>query len=159
MQCKKLENWTGMNIRTNKFSLLELFITFYHLSKLIKFIKQGFLGSYKHCDCYIIIYLREGLKKIWIYPSFAATHHCHQPLMYPTATTHGGYSGGCWWWMASVRFNVVGVSSGCWRLAVVSGVCWQWWVLQWWGVAIADADIGCYLNQCLIWPPPKKKLI
>ena len=23
-------------------------------------------------------------------PSFAATHHCHQPLMYPTAATHHG---------------------------------------------------------------------
>ena len=29
--------------------------------------------------------------------SFAATHHCHQPLMYPTAATHHG--GWLQWWM------------------------------------------------------------
>ena len=59
---------------------------------------------------------------------------------------------------------MVGGSSGCQRLAVVSGVGLQLWVLQWWGAAIADAwvllcvggaiadtrMIGCYLNQCLV---------
>ena len=47
-------------------------------------------------------------------PSFAATHHCHQPLMYPTAATHhggwlqwwmlvvGGISGGLLWWVVAV---------------------------------------------------------
>jgi len=47
-------------------------------------------------------------------PSFAATHHCHQPLMHPTASTHhggflqwlilavGGISGGLLWWVVAV---------------------------------------------------------
>ena len=47
-------------------------------------------------------------------PSFAATHHCHQPLVYPKAATHhggwlqrwmlvvGGISGGLLWWVVAV---------------------------------------------------------
>ena len=45
---------------------------------------------------------------------------------------------------------MVGGSSGCQRLEIVSGVGSDGCCSERWGVAIADADIGCYLNQCLV---------
>ena len=48
----------------------------------------------------------------------------------------GGINGGLLWWVSEV-----GISEWC-RLAVM-GVAEV-------GVAIANADIGCYLNQCLV---------
>ena len=88
-------------------------------------------------------------------PSFPPTTyapHCRHPPWWVVAVVDAGGGWHQWW------FVVVGGSSGCQRLAVVSGVGWQWWVLQWWGVAIADAGIGCYLNQCLVWPNPPPKM-
>ena len=58
-------------------------------------------------------------------PSTETTHHPHQPLMHPTATTHRCNPP---WWVASVQWwlAVVGGSSGCQRwLATMGGDGWQ----------------------------------
>ena len=82
-----------------------------------------------------------GTKKNLCHPldsSTAATHHHHQPLMYPTAATqHGG-------WLQWCMLAMGGISGG-----------WLWWVVavgvrgwqQWW-VEIVDAP-----------PKKEKKLI
>ena len=72
----------------------------------------GFLAHLEQKIFFIYFSLSHPLD-----PSFAATHHCHQPLMYPTAATHHG--GWLQWWMLVV--NGISVGLLWWVLAVGVG--------------------------------------